>query len=205
MYFRMSVKQFKELLQMLALEKTEQQLPIQPNLSVIPYCKLSLKSFFIFFLTGHWIFQIYVSGTRVGKSHLLIEELKMYHNWFQMHFWILRRQSSNYPTSPTDTLPHLIPWDCLLCQTMSLSAVAVDVAVGDRCSVEPAWSVDSFCPQCESLGKKSTLIWKIRGSLFHNVIFAFCVKIVVPLQQLECFYHLNYLHKKKKMHFNLNF
>lgn len=93
------------------------------------------------------------------------EELKLYNDHFWMYFRTsvgqfkeflemlaahLRRRSSNYR------------W-CCRCGKR------------DVCSAQPSWLVDTFVRSVK-VWKKSSSIWKTRGSLLRSVTCAFCEK-----------------------------
>lgn len=68
-------------------------------------------------------------------------------------------------------------------QIMSLTAVVIDVAVGDKRDVRSVQPLRSdVCLQCQNLGTRTSM-GKMKGlPFFCNVIFILCVKI---LQQFD--------------------
>lgn len=103
-------------------------------------------------------------------------------------FYNLSRFSNNAWCWETDNaLVSQHCW-CCNCGRWTWHPFSITIMVG--------WCI---CLQCESL-EKSTVFQKITGLLFCSVIFAFCLKVLVPSQQFKKCFLMRINHMKKNMH-----
>lgn len=123
----------------------------------------------------------------------------------------LRRQSSNYVTSPTDRwyfakccLFEIVVFYNFFVKQRLVLKDKDDELVGCCCcwgnqtgslflaTIMIGWHI---CSLCESL-EKSTKAWRIKGLPFCKMIYVFCVKILIPSQQIN-FFKCNFFTQNK--------